>query len=105
MEDNKEMNLVARRVARRAKLIEYQNQISWIVCEYEKMKNVKYCDKWFKVKAVVLYENLNTIVEQINEESLDCYINCEYARTINGVLDDLKFYTEASKSVSETNIL
>ncbi|MBQ8615185.1 MAG: hypothetical protein IJ415_01290 [Clostridia bacterium] len=101
MEENKEMNLVAKR----AKLIEYQNQISWIVCEYEKMKNVKYRDKWFKAKAVVLYENLNTIVEQINEESLDCYINCEYARTINGILDDLKFYTEVSKRVSETNIL
>ena len=101
MEEKKEMRFIEKR----AKLIEYQNQISWIVCEYEKLKDVKYHDKWFKAKAITLYENLNTIVEQINDESLDCYINCEYARTINGVLDDLKFYTDASKSVSETNIL
>ena len=93
-------------VIKRAKLIEYQNQISWIVCECEKItKNVHLRDKWYKVKAIALYENLNTIVAQINAEGLDCYVNSEYAREINSVLDDLKICTEASRKVSEINYL
>lgn len=92
-------------VTKRTKLIEYQNQISWIVCEYEKMNNEKHHDMRFKAKAITLYENLNTIVEQINAEGLDCYVNCEFARVINSVLDNLKIDTELSKKVSETNYL
>ena len=60
---------------KRAKLIEYQNQISWIVCEYEKLKNVKYAEKWTKAKCVALYENLNTIVDLMNDECLFEFIS------------------------------
>lgn len=101
MEERKEMSLIEKR----AKLIEYQNQISWIVCEYDKLKDVRYHNKWTKAIAIALYENLNTIVKQINDECLCPSLSNEYRRMINGVLDDLKFYTEASKSVSETNFL
>ena len=65
-----EQNLLQKKANLRAKLIGYQNQISWILCEYEKLKNVKLVDKWIKAKSVALYENLNTILAQINAE---CY--------------------------------
>ena len=100
-----EQNLLQKKANLRAKLIGYQNQISWILCEYEKLKNVKLVDKWIKAKSVALYENLNTIVDLMNDECLFEFISSEYSRTINGVLGDLKELTESANSVSEMNVL
>ena len=80
MEENKEMNLVAKK----AKLIEYQNQISWIASEYAKMQRCDDCHtySWEKNLRVALYENLNSIMSQIKELELQDYLSDRYKKMI-----------------------
>ena len=69
---------------KRAKLIEYQNQISWIASEYAKQQRRDGLHKfsWEKNFRVALYENLNSIVLQIKSLRLQDYLSDAYKQMI-----------------------
>ena len=91
-----------RLVETRTKIIAYQNQISWIACEYRKMKISEVTDSGV---CIVLYENLNNIMKNVRDEDLDRYFNNEYIRCINGILESLKEETARKTLLSETCLL
>ena len=83
MEEKKEMGLIEKR----AKLIEYQNQISWIASEYAK----KHRDdagnySWEKHLSVMLYENLRSIICQIKDLGLEKYLSDAYKENCKELL-------------------
>lgn len=80
MEEKKEMSLIEKR----AKLIEYQNQISWIASEYSKMPmhNERFLSGREKCLRVALYENLNSIISYIKALRLQDYLSDAYKKMI-----------------------
>ena len=86
MEEKKEMSLIEKR----AKLIEFQNQISWIASEYAK-KHRNYAGKysWEEHLSVMLYENLRSIICQIKDLGLEKYLSDAYKESCKGLLFSL----------------
>ena len=89
MEEKKEMSLIEKR----AKLIEFQNQISWIASEYAKMSKSKineivYCTE--DNFSIILSENLGSIMRQINGLGLEELLSDEYKSTCNDLLCRMK---------------
>ena len=78
--EEKEINLIAKK----AKLIEYQNQISWIASEYAKMPmhNEHFLSGREKFLRVALYENLNSIISHIKALRLQDYLSDAYKKMI-----------------------
>ena len=88
MEEKKEMSLIEKR----AKLIEYQNQISWITSEYSQIKkdSDNFTRKYDTDSIAIMYENLANIIIQIKDEELDKYLSPIYKKTINGLMASLE---------------
>ena len=86
-------------VVKRAKLIEYQNRISWIAIQYRNIfiKNSVIDNE----TCVILYENLNSILLNLKEEGLFSYLSGEYERSINSLLDELKLASGKGVFLSE----
>lgn len=86
MEEKKEMSLIEKR----AKLIEYQNQISWIASEYAK-KHRDGADNysWEEHLSVMLYENLRSIIYQIKDLDLERFLSDAYKKSCNTLLFSL----------------
>ena len=80
MEEKNEMNLIAKK----AKLIEFQNQISCIASEYSKMPmhNESYLSGREKFLRVAMYENLNSVISQIKALRLQDYLSDAYKKMI-----------------------
>lgn len=84
MEEKKEMSLIEKR----AKLIEFQNQISWIASEYAKISKIKSDTSYYTEDnfSIILSENLVSIIRQINALSLEELLSDEYKSVCNDLL-------------------
>ncbi len=98
MEENKEMNLIAKK----AKLIEYQNQISWIASEYAKAQRQVDFPRysWEEDFCVAMYENLNSIISQIKACGLQDYLSNAYKKMIKDLQMSLRCQVENSKELN-----
>lgn len=86
-------------IVKRAKLIEYQNQISWITIQ---CRNIFIKNSVMDYETcVILYENLNSILLNLKEEGLFSYLSGEYERSINSLLDELKLASGKGAFLSE----
>ena len=103
MEEKNEMNLIAKK----AKLIEYQNQISWIASEYTKAQRIVDFPRytWEEDFCVAMYENLNSIVSQIKELELQDYLNERYKEMIKDLQLSIRCQVEKTKELSSVKEL
>ena len=94
METNNKMNLIEKK----ARLIQYQNQISWIAGESLKYHAEKYAYAQISIRSEnyknILLENLISIVDQIKEEGLDVYLSESYKKEINYLCGSLHRFRE-----------
>lgn len=97
MEEKKEMSLIEKR----ARLIEYQNQISWIASEYAK-KHRDDVDNysWEEGLSVMLYENLRSIICQIKDLGLEKYLSDAYKESCKRLLFSLICHVNDSKRLN-----
>ena len=98
MEEKKEMSLIEKR----AKLIGFQNQISWIASEYAKIqrRDTHVIYGWEEKLCVALYENLNSIISQIKALKLQYCLNEIYKEMIRDLQLSLSYKVENSKELS-----
>ena len=102
MEEKKEMSLIEKRT----KLIEFQNQISWIASQYAKINKSKTNEVSYYTEdnfSIILSENLASIIRQINALGLEELLSDEYKSTCNDLLCRMqcKAKTLANRRIDE----
>lgn len=86
---------------KRAKIIEYKNQISKICSEYVFLLKEKTWNDFDYGYLIILYENLNEILIQMKDEGLLMRLSPMYIKSVKSFLCSLRTKTLCSTGISD----